>query len=280
MASPWYKETWFYKKAYYLKSFLLRFFKFFRQDFNRFKMAAAYELRKKPCQQIFFILCQPRTGSNLFRSYLNSIPGIICEGEILSQHNRYGLSYSHRKEATLRHIQHTLNYRHSPIRGAKICFYQLDGHGLSLPEFVAAFPSARWFSLYRENILLQYLSQQIGYKSNKWVRVDASDPLSLTQIQFDPKDALEYRNQTLSRCKEILEIPELKKRVIWISYEELAKNAQGIFDRKILPVFNLPSSPVKTRYHKQNPFAISEIIENYSEVKEMIEQTDFQHHYE
>jgi len=111
-------------------------------------------LEKRKPSRGFFILCEHRTGSNLLISYLNSVPGISFDGEILSRHHAYGLRrWWISKKVVFRHIRHSLNYRPQEVRGAKIFFVHLHELGLSLHDLLKEFPEIRWFVLYRKNIL-------------------------------------------------------------------------------------------------------------------------------
>ena len=73
--------------------------------------------------------------------------------------------------------------------------------------------------------------------------------------------------------------PWLTDDSITISYEDLASNAQEIFDNVIFPFLGLPSSQISSTFKKQNIKELSEMIENYYDVKPLIEQTFVKQNY-
>ncbi len=251
-----------------------------RQSFHRSKIALLYVIRKRKCGQIFFILCQPRTGSNLLYSYFNSVPMVLCDNEIISRKELYGLSLRAGDVTRLyRHILHSLHYKALPVRGAKICLYQLDEHGVSLDNFTGFFSKAHFFLIYRENILLQYLSHQIAFRSGEWVKTDCVETRRRIKVIFNLKEALAYRDEIIRRNKTIFENDSWNRKIVWISYEQLTRDPQACFDEHIFPKLGLLSSPIKTNYHKQNDVALEQMIENYASVRDQIAKHSFMQKY-
>lgn len=251
-----------------------------KQFFFGIKIAAGFALKKRNPKRVFFILGQHRTGSNLFISYLNSIPGVLFDAEILSYDETYGLMrLPMSKKEVFRHIHHSLHYRKEEVRGAKIFFVHLEQLKLSLDDLLKEFPKAQWFVLYRKNILAQYLSHVVAYKTNQWISYTELPPQVHT-FEFNPDKALSYRDSIKSWYQQAMKTGGLRGRSLWMSYEELAQDPQKFFDEKVFPFLRLPQSRIHTCLVKQTLRAPSEVISNYAKVHEMIEKTDFTQNYE
>lgn len=252
-----------------------------RQIFFGVKIAAVYPLKRKSQKRVFFILCQYRTGSNLFISYLNSIPGALFDYEILSRWHGYGLRrWGIARKDVYRHVSHSLHYQNEEIRGAKIFFQDLWQLKVPLNEFLKEFSEARWFVLYRKNILTEYLSHFLACKTKQWLRYEGDHSKAHAQIRFYPEKFLIYRNQIKSWYEEAMKAESLRGKSLWISYEELAANPQKFFDERVFPFLGLPPSRIHTRLARQNLREPSEVISNYAEVRETIEKMDFTQNYE
>ena len=55
-----------------------------------------------------------------------------------------------------------------------------------------------------------------------------------------------------------------------LAYEDLASNAQAVFDKLVFPFLNKPSTPVRSRSVKQNTQPLRKVIENYKEIEAFI----------
>src|SRR5687768_5796390 len=85
-----------------------------------------YLFFRKPQLRPVFILAMQRTGSNLLRDYLNSIPNVQLAGEILNPAVPAGIRKRFvSKAAALRHIRYWVNYCAGEISGAKLFLNQM-----------------------------------------------------------------------------------------------------------------------------------------------------------
>lgn len=252
-----------------------------RRELFRAKIAGIYYLKQRPAKTHVFVLCTGRTGSNLLVSYLNSNPAAFFGGEILSP-DVTGIRYKLiSKSSIYRHVRHFLNYGQRPVSGAKICFAHLEIRGLSPKKLDAEFPEANWIVLYRKNVLDQFISYEMAYKTGQWARLKNSREPSTenTRIELSASDMLKYFELTRQRYESALKTPGIRKHSLWISYEELAENPQALFDEAIFPFLGLARNQVRTSLIKQNIWSYPEIISNYKEVQEFIEHSDFTQNY-
>ncbi|OGW82611.1 MAG: hypothetical protein A2Z83_05875 [Omnitrophica bacterium GWA2_52_8] len=252
-----------------------------RQLYFGAKLAWAYRTTKKNPKRPFFVLCAARTGSNLFISYLNSIPGVSFDLEIISRYQTYGLRrFWISKKAVFRHIRHFLHYRREKVRGGKLFFVHLEELKISLDELIREFPDAFWFVLYRKDILAQYLSYKIANQTQRWTRRINSPPEKPVQFVFDAADALAYRDRIRRNYQNVLASEAMCKRCLWISYEALAANPQKLFEDKVFSFLQVPPAPIRTHLGKQNLRPVAEVITNYAAVREFIEKAVFTQDYE
>jgi len=243
--------------------------------------ALTYFLKKRKPKTPFFILCAHRTGSHHFIDYINSSPGASFGYEIFGPYQPYGLGrWKVSKKTAFRHVRHFLNWCRQPVCGVKIFFSHLQRMRISLDDLLKEFPEARWVVLYRKDILAQYLSYEIASQSHQWFRLKTSEPPQSLSIVFDPEKALIYRDRVKSWYRGAMNSKDLCDRAIWLSYEELVRDPQKLFDDKVFPFLKLPSSPVQTCFIKQNGGPVSEKIANYTEVKDFIQNTDFTQNYD
>jgi hypothetical protein len=253
-----------------------------QQELFSRKIARIYSTQKKKPYRECFLLCGPRTGSNLLMSYLNSHPQVSIGGEVFSQNDPAGLSGGWvSKKMAFDHLRHFLHYLDRPVCGAKIMFPHLQMRGISLDEMRRQFPNSQWIVLYRENILDQYISYKIAWKTNRWTQSRATAAPLLKEIRFalDPAEAIHFRNWVLRCHQEALRSTALQNSR-WVSYETLTDNPRQLFAESVFPYLKLPPVPVSTRFVKQNIWNYSEILTNYAEVKNFIETTNFIHRYD
>lgn len=250
-----------------------------RRELFRMKIALAYVSEKDPIRPGVFILSTPRTGSNLLMSYLH--PERTFEYEILSKDSPHGLRIKWlSKRSVFRHIRHFLHYTGEPSCPIKILFHQIEAFGISPEEIYAEFPSTKWIILYRENILNQYLSQELAYQTGRWIQLRQSpEKPQKKRVHLHPEIALKYRDDVRQKYQKTQNILGLGDRSVWISYEALAAGPQKIFDETLFPFLEITPYPVSTKLIKQNTQTYAEIIANYDEVKDLISQTDFTQNY-
>jgi len=252
----------------------------FKQECFAVKIACVYYIRKRHAKSPFFILCDRRTGSHLFVSYLNSTQKVFFADEIFSQLQPYGLRrWGVSKKMALRHVRHYLNWCKTTVCGVKIFFSDFKELGLEMDDFLREFPHARWFVLYRENMLDQYLSYKLAQKTNEWLRLREPPLPSRAQIVIDPQDIAAYCTRERSWYASAQNNKILCERALWLSYEELVDDPQKLFDTKVFPFLGVPASTIRTNHLKQNKRSYFEVIANYSKQISWIEQTNFMHKY-
>ncbi len=227
----------------------------------------------KPAQkESIFILSEPRVGSSLLISYLNSIPNVSFAGEVIEKHSMFGIRLRYiSKQAVFRHIAYSLNYCKHTICGAKIFGSQLEERNISLLELKKHFPNARFIIIYRKNILEQFLSRKIAYMTNHW---QWSEQFKLPPfVYIQPQEFERFSKRMKAIYQKLFETDWLKSCSVVVNYEDLAANPQSIFDGVIFPFLGLPSSPVSTEMRKQNTKRTEDMVMNYHEIEPLIQES-------
>lgn len=206
-----------------------------------------------------------RTGSNLLLSYLNSIPNASFAGEILNQSMYYGVRRRFiSKKTVMRHIAYSIHDCPRILCGAKIIKIHLDSHRISLFDLKALFPNGRFIVLYRKSILDQFVSLKIAQATDTWQWTNGFKlPPS---IYISPAEFKEYSQMTKAFYEGLFKYSWFKDFSIVVSYEDLAENAQEIFNETVFPFLRVPPSPVQSCMIKQNTRPLCQLIENYQEI--------------
>ena len=90
---------------------------------------------------------------------------------------------------------------------------------------------------------------------------------------------LEYMEWTRKLYENVLGNVHVRQRSLVVAYEALSHGPQMLFDNEIFPFLQIDAAEVSTKFIKMNPYKISEMIENYLEVKDLIENASSRQEY-
>jgi LPS sulfotransferase NodH len=220
----------------------------------------------------FIIFGQGRTGSNLVRTLLQSHPQITCRGEVFL---RYYLKVLMPKYLLRGHLAELPT---STVYGFQLQPFHLRFHRIDGKAFLSYLHDQGWKIIYlsRKNWLHQKISSLIAIHKNKWhyrssdIKIAQSPKIHLDGNEFIRE--LDQKSLDYTQDQKMLEsVPYLE-----IVYEEnlLTADQHQPTANKIFTYLNLPSAPVKTRLQK-TPYKISEVIENYEEIADLLKQTQY-----
>ena len=229
---------------------------------------------KKP----IFVVATRRSGSNLLISYLNSIPDVSFQNEVLNADMYYGLRKRFvSKKTVLNHITYSLNDNPSRICGIKTLYVQLEDYGITVEDIKRKFPSCRFVILYRKSLLDQFISLKIAQETRHYLW---SDKFRLPDsIHIDSRELRRYCKKIKDFYRRIFLYEWLENQSVVMSYEELIEDPQKVFNEKIFPLLNLTPSVVSSPMKKQNTKKPFEIVSNYGELKPFIEIGLTKHEY-
>jgi len=252
--------------GYYKNSLKNRIKLLRKRPAHRLKIFFDYLFKRREIEPVFVIATR-RSGSNLLLGYLNSIPDASFASEILNASMFYGIrNRLISKSAVLRHIVYSLNHCESKICGAKLLNVQLDTHRLSPEDLKKHFPCARFIILHRKTLLRQFVSLKIAETTGVWQWTDGDYPPP-PAVRISIPEFQHYQRNINSFYKGLSGKKWLKDCSIKVSYEDLADDAQKVFDELIFPFLRLPQSKVSSPARKQSPDELRKIVENYREIE-------------
>jgi LPS sulfotransferase NodH len=224
---------------------------------------------KRPPFKKILLFTTGRTGSNLLVSLLNSHPSIHCNSELLVRRVAFPKLYLKCRES----------YFKKDVYGFKLNTYNFGVQNTSDPlSFVADLYEHGYIviNIHRRNILRQAISRLYANHRKRFHDTKAHAPHDLPTMTVAPDRLLEeirfFEDHRELEEKVLSQIPYIR-----LTYEDdLAdeEQHQSTVD-KITDYLALPRAPVHTYYIKTIPDDLSSVIENYSELIESIQKTEY-----
>jgi len=98
------------------------------------------------------------------------------------------------------------------------------------------------------------------------------------KIHFDQEEFDGYVRRLVQRHRSALADSWARKNLLIVQYENLAQDAQGVFDRDVFPFLGVASVPVSASLIKQNNRTCAEVVLNYSDVSPASESARLSEH--
>ncbi len=234
----------------------------------------------------FIILGRSRTGSNFLRSLLNSHPSVMVLGEIFRNQNT--IDFDHPEFQTTKQIMkiyqsnpekflEKIVFRRIPAKyqalGFKLFYYHARENPFSrIWQAIRDQKEIRILHIKRKNILRTHLSRENALKTGQWVNTNGQEAhLHSYRLDYDAllEDFIQTRQWEQQAGSFFSTHP-----MIEIIYEDLSENTQEQI-QKIQHFLNLPKYPFHAQTHKQIQKPLSEIIENYEELKIKFKNTEW-----
>lgn len=228
----------------------------------------------------FIILCRGRVGSNLLTSYLNSHPNILVHGEIFSRsaQNKQQALMDADPIAYLSKVA----YRPYPDDVKCVGFKMFYAHARKASDatngiwqHLMADKGIKVIHMTRTNILRSHLSRTIAAKTAKWTQAGSINSVATedkrTKLDFEE---CERSFRRTVRWQQEAAAAFADHDLLHVTYEEVAADPAGTLARiqTFLGVSNVNLSSFHTR---QNPEPLSELIENYADLKEKFSTTQW-----
>jgi len=218
----------------------------------------------------FIVLSRARTGSNMLISMLDSHPSISAKGELLVKRS------GKRIDEMLKNI-YCKQPRSIKAAGFKIFYYHpTDDKSGQVWHHLKNIKNLYVIHLKRKNILKTLLSRKIADKTNRWHKINSEhDPQNPNdkKTTFTEEELLDGFKETRdweNSCHILL--PD--RMTIEVCYEDLIATPEQEF-RKITEFLELPYAVPTTVLQRQNPEKISDLIVNYSSLKNKFANTDW-----
>lgn len=247
-------------------------------------------LWKNKINDCFVIFSAPRTGSNLLCGCLNSHPEIICHHEIFNPENIY-YSLDHRNNDFEFSIKNRdkdpfrfISYIAGKKFGKKIFgFKMMPGHNRAAEDFILNNKNIKKIVLNRENKIKAFVSLQIAMKTNCYSLLEESNESTNTihreKIFIDLKELKKYIKSYEDYYNKIIKcLSETEQNYFLLTYEDLTSKETDLLKEKLLVFLDVEPDPcfIKPRHVKQNPDNLNELIENYDEIKALLQGTSLE----
>lgn len=239
----------------------------------------------------FIILGRSRTGSNFLRGLLNSHPAVMVFGEIFR--NQETIDFDHPEFPTTKRIikiyqnnpkkfLEKIIFRRIPANyralGFKIFYYHARENPFAqIWQILRDQHDLHIIHIKRQNILRTHLSRENAVKTGEWVNTNGkeSNPPSY-RLDYDAllRDFVQTRQWEQQADEFFSNHP-----MIEVFYEDLSKNTDEQIKR-IQHFLSLPEYPVQPQTFKQIQKPLSEIIENYEDLKFKFQETEWSSFFE
>lgn len=230
----------------------------------------------------FVVISSARSGSTYFCRWLDAHPDITCAEEVFksdrdfydgNRHHLPGelLDLKRRNEDPLSFANDVWN-AFDDVRA--VGFKILTDQNAVVLNAVIRDASVHKIILERENALRQLVSLELARKTGQWV-MRSSDTLNKTSVFVNPNEVLAYaqkQERLYGMFRKTLDATS--QPYVWITHEELFSRDQNRCFERSCALLNVPmSSAAKPDVIRQHPEPLSELIENFEEVKKALEGT-------
>lgn len=214
----------------------------------------------------FIVITRSRTGSNLLMSFLDSHPEIIAKGEVFNRLN----------EKTTESVWSkffTKKPKEIKYAGFKIFYYHpMDCENREVWNIIGNNKSIKLIHLTRKNILKTVISREIAAKTDVWTnkdkhRIDLKDKqisVSIEECMNEIQKTKEYEEKTRNDFKN--------HALMELTYEDLVENNQKLMN-EVFRFLGVEATSVNSNYKKQNNEELRDLILNYSELSESLQNT-------
>ena len=238
----------------------------------------------------FVILSAQRSGSTFLVSLLNNHPDIICTGEIFKRVNPLNIiqpdfSYQHLKSKSLKNqLQHYLRNEKSIHEHLDNIYRNREEYlGFKLmPIQIKRFPSTLQYIydnkipilyLYRANFLERYVSIKVASKTKAY---SSRKTVRLKNIHLDPQKIVADLTKMQNELDLLRAYASKADKNMELSFEELTKTNPTKSVEKILSFIGVTQSDsLQSEMKKMVKKPLSEMIENYSEIKDVLIHSTF-----
>ena len=241
-----------------------------------------------------------RSGSTVLGDLLNQSPKILWDGEVYHSYVDWGGQKAIRKGQDpsidpVKLLQAQKIKARRRYYGFEVKFYHLDRTSISLSDYIQQISElgvSHFIVLKRKNYLRKIVSSYVAFdkKKNNLRTIDESDHHSvdakarLYQINLDvnnvtidgsKKSLLEHLDYYQDHFQQ-LDAELADKKVLRLTYEDHIAEGPTKGYHQACDFLGISRHPVTVQYGKTNPFKLSEIIENFSEVENILNNTKFE----
>lgn len=213
----------------------------------------------------FIILSSGRCGSTLLHTYLNSHPNILSKGEILQELYDGDKPNSPKQIAPIIFPPHGTNIKAVGIK----LFYdyrEMDSFKNAF-EAIADDPTVKVIHLFREDKLAQFVSYKRAWRNLEW-SADSDSGNNDSKMKVDIQEYKDFVSDNQKHRQVALEMFK-EHELIDLTYEDLTDSAETSL-QEVQTFLGVRGKRLFTALKKQNHEPLSEVVENWDEVKESL----------
>ncbi|MFD1001721.1 sulfotransferase [Ohtaekwangia kribbensis] len=235
---------------------------------KRKQLLNAFSFSKSKSYIPFVILSEPRSGSTMLHTYLNSHTQIKSYGEVL----RENIEANAIATETAPYIESLAFKPHATALkaiGLKLFYeYYEDARYSNSFNYVINRKDVKIIYLIRRDILKVYVSLKIAQKTNVWSSIKSAENEPRPKIAIDRNDYIQFREEHLRHRR--LFVTLLKDHpLLEVAYEDLVQNPQPVL-KSIQQFLGVKPKALFTLLKQQNPGSVESMITNYDEVKDIV----------
>lgn len=231
----------------------------------------------------FVILALPRTGSNYLLTGLNQHPNIIANGEILNLREN-GWSDAVRQDMTsdellrLGYLDFPNPRQRTDVRAVGFKVQDWDGRSSSgSADFLGlliADPTVSVLHLTRDNLIESLRSHTQAERTGRWVAYRAADLEDMPTVHLAPQMCHAFFRRA-ERFTAWVQERFACHRLLPLTYEELCADPVVQF-RRVQEFLGVPVQDLAASYlMKQESRPLSEVVENFVELREEFRGTQY-----
>lgn len=228
----------------------------------------------------FVILAAPRSGSNLLCTMLQSHPDVLCHHEVFNpdgvyvavplRNTDFSLGCKQQRDANPMHFLASLWSQN--LGCSHVGFKMTHKQHLGAFKAVCEDSDIHKIVLTRRNQIAVYVSRLIAEHTGIWedYRIGEVSPLQSVHVEADKLlEAVRFNQDYYIELKT-----RVAGNVTYIDYEELFNPEEQY---RLLTALGLPLCALKAGSRKQNPYPLSELIENFSQLKAQLSRNPSTH---
>jgi glycosyltransferase involved in cell wall biosynthesis len=222
-----------------------------------------------------------RCGSQVLGDLLDQHSQISWEGELFEP-----LSHKLPKHP-MPHLRRRLRACKKAMYGFETKHYHPDLMGVEWPDYIDGLEDlgfSKFIIQRRANLLRTFVSALVGKAKGNVFHLPASKTASLQKLTLDPQavyfddkpvkllDALEFTTDRIELARRLLNGHD----ILCLTYEEdIAVDPSRAY-RRVCDFLSVEPEPIEIKYGRTTPFPLSDVIENFDEVRAALAGTEFE----
>lgn len=226
-----------------------------------------------------------RSGSSVIADMLGRHPAIHWDGELFNyQLSLWRSKPRYRLVEAQNLIKQRMNFFDKPVYGFEVLPTQLHAGQIDEGTFISAlgdFGIEHFILLTRRNILRKIVSNLVARQRGRW-RLSAEEVAPLTRIHVDTsnlqmasiKPLIAHIRDTLADYETLRSLLS-SRHFLHLVYEDDVLRDPRCAYRKICRFLGVDYVELPIRHGQTTPHQLSQIIQNYAEVADVLSDTEF-----